>query len=124
MEPDDVYWVLSSAQEEITDIPSSLDIVGNDVPCLRLETSERWATVKSRGDMWFRLTVDGGLSHVHLDEDIPADEVEQILRTYVDLAVAYMRNQARRTVTPWLRRPRVVISTGGVEYVLRPPLFG
>lgn len=119
-----MHRVLSSAQEEITDIPSSLDIVGNGIPCLRLEVADRWATVKSRGDMWFLLTIDGGLSHVYLEEDTPDDEAERVLRTYVDLAVAYMRHKERRTVTRWLRRPRVAISTGGVDYVLRPPLFG
>lgn len=121
MTPDGVRRILSAAQAEPTDIESTVTTTKSGTAYLRLDDSSgRWAIVESPGDEWFALDVDGGFSLNHFEYETSDDETEQILRTYIDLAVAYMSHEERRTATRWLRRPRIVISTGGTEYAHRP----
>ena len=85
--------------------------------------SERVAVVSTPGDLWFSIDVESGLSLDYFDEEVPDVEVEQRLKDYVEVAVAYV--QGGGTVKMGRGGPRSLqIQHNGTTFYLSRSLGG
>lgn len=84
----------------------------------RRSESDRWAVVRTPGDRWFAVEIDGGYSLDHFEEDASDDDVRELLRRYVDIGLAYVRGDSIPRKTARFRSAVVTISTAQGEVEL------
>jgi hypothetical protein len=78
-----------------------------------LSDPDDFAVVCTPGSRWYEVSVRGGYSAIHFDEEATDDEVATLVREYLALAVAYLRGNRTVVTSRVLRIPAVRVEAEG-----------
>lgn len=85
----------------------------------RADDPDRWAVVSSPGSRWFSVEVDGGYSFDRFDEDVPDDEIENLVVRLIEIAQSSLTPDQVRLGRDHGFSPVVVVRTAHGTYELR-----
>lgn len=96
-----------------------------DIATLRMTSinnDERSVLIESPGDWWISVSTEAGFARVHADQGLEAQETQDILATYIQIGLAYLRQGGEVQRTRWLRLPNLVVNLRGENVTLERPV--
>jgi hypothetical protein len=119
--------ILESLQPDLPGVRASTGTKERGLePYLLLENAfdpNRWAVVYTN-IAWTSVQTNSNYSRLHIDEDIPRDEMMALLQDFVRTGVAYVLGSGEIMRTGFFKTPKLVVRAGDKEEMLSLSLLG